>query len=165
MKRMIAIVLFAATTLSPVAFGGNKTPNKEQTSIGIEISNPFVEYSSIEEAEKAVGFDVDTISNIPDGFEQDSIFVINEDKFVEVNFKSGENKISYRIAKGYEDISGDYNKYTENKTVTLNGVEIAMRGNDGKINVVTWTKDGMTYALSMSSLEKNVVTEMINSII
>lgn len=164
MKKMIAIVLFAATALSPVAFGGNKTLNNEQSSIGIEIANPFVEYSSVEEAEKVVGVDMDRLSNIPDGFEQDSVFVIS-DKCVEVNFKNSEKEICYRVAKGFEDISGDYNKYTENITVTINDTEVVTKGNSGKINVATWTKEGMTYSLSTSGLQKDVVIEMIASII
>ncbi|GAA0181138.1 DUF4367 domain-containing protein [Clostridium sediminicola] len=164
MKKIIAIVLFAATSLSPVAFGGNKTLNNEQSSIRIEITTPFIEYSSVEEAEKAVGFDVDTLSNIPDGFEQDSIFVIS-DKCVEVNFKNGEKEICYRVAQGSVDISGDYNKYTENITVRINDTEVVTKGNSGKINVATWTKDGMTYSLSTSGLEKTIVIELISSII
>ncbi|MDZ5253678.1 hypothetical protein [Clostridium sp. LIBA-8841] len=79
-----------------------------------------------------------------------------------------ESKIFFRQAEGKDDISGDYNKYNEINTMTINGLEVSTKGNNDKVNVAKWTNKDFTFAISTNSsedgIEKDIITDMINSI-
>ncbi len=114
----------------------------------VQIPNPLVSYDSIEKAAKVLGFNPNTPSYVPAGFSQEDISVIaGEIAQVTYTDKDG-NNISYRVAKGSEDISGDYNVYSINKEVQVNGAKVTLHGND-KISSAVWTNDGYTYAVFM----------------
>ena len=114
----------------------------------VQIPNPLISYDSIDAAAKVLGFKPNTPSYVPAGFSQEDISVIaGEIAQVTYTDKDG-NNISYRVAKGSEDISGDYNKYSINKEVKVNGATVALHGND-KIVSAVWTNDGYTYAVFM----------------
>lgn len=47
----------------------------------------------------------------------------------------------------WDDISGDYNTYADKKEITVNGVRVTLRGNDGTWSVAAWTENGYAYAV------------------
>lgn len=56
--------------------------------------------------------------------------------------------LTYRKAKGTEDISGDYNSYTYENTIEVFGKKVTLKGSDkDKISLAIWN-DG-TYAYSI----------------
>lgn len=132
-----------------------------------QIPNPFVDCKTIEEAAEIAGFTVTVPEKLPEGYTQDTIQAV-ENQMVQIVYTNGENKMTIRKAKGAEDISGDFNSYAEDKALTVGDVQVATKGNDGKVSVATWANEEYTYSISVSpeeaALDSAVVSELVGGI-
>lgn len=169
MKKLISTVLCAIMTFASVGCGGNNVlQNDEVIDQQVQIPNPIVEYSSVEEVKNAVDFDFNVITEIPEGYEIDKISAIGNE-IVQISYTNGENEICYRVAKGIDDISGDYNKYPSSTNITIGETQVTMRGTEDNINVATWNNGEFTFAICIDAggegIETSVVTDMIESVI
>ena len=83
MKKFIAVLVGAVITMSamPMAFAAETTAVND-TIIGMP--NPFIDYDSLEEAEKAVGFEINVPESI-DGYSEKLISVM-DGKMIQVCF-------------------------------------------------------------------------------
>ncbi len=111
----------------------------------VQIPNPLTEHETLADLAKTVGFEV-TLPAVDKAY-QETTFIDISGETADVRFANGEDTITFRKAKGSDDISGDYNTYKESKTITVKGVSVSVKGNDG-INTATWQKDGFTYSFS-----------------
>ena len=111
----------------------------------VQIPNPLTEHETLADLAKIVGFEV-TLPAVDKAY-QETAFIDISGETADVRFADGEDTITFRKAKGSDDISGDYNTYKESKTITVKGVSVSVKGNDG-INTATWQKDGFTYSFS-----------------
>lgn len=175
MRRMIALVLSAALALSLTACGadGEKAAagseesaaiggdpatlepdvKGEADSDGVQIPSPITKYDSLEEAAAAAGFSMAVPETI-DGHPEQVYQVYNvgtENVLLEVIYHGGleaESTVHIRKAPGSEDISGDYNQYSESETLAVGDREVTMKGDDGQVHLATWTLDGYTYSVA-----------------
>lgn len=146
------------SSVEPAAIGGDPAtwgPALDGDGSGVQIPSPITEYTSMEEAAAAAGFDMTAPETI-DGYTERVIQVFNantEDAMFEVIYRDGgeesKNIIHIRKAPGAEDISGDYNQYAESSTETVGEAEVTMKGADGKVHLATWAKDGYTYSINV----------------
>lgn len=118
---------------------------KKPASIGLP--NPLVNYSTLDEARKAVGFTFAVPATLLDGYQMKDIIVVSNN-LAKISYLKGDNQITYRTAKGNADISGDYNVYDKVKTITVGNTQITVKGKGDSINLATWTKDGTSFSLS-----------------
>ncbi len=133
------------------------------TEENVQIPNPIVEYKTVDEAKKAVKFAVSIPTAIPSGYELEYVSVISNEIF-QLTFKNGENEICYRTAEGKDDISGDYNIYSNTKTLKINNLEIAAKGNDDLSNAV-WCSGDLTYSIyTNKALTEKELTDIIANI-
>lgn len=160
MKRTIIFALSAALALSLAACGaapkkapgGGESAAPENT--GVQIPNPFTEYDSLEEAAAAAGFSM-TVPETIDGLPEQVFRVLGAgggDAMLEVICRDGEaaeDEIRIRKAPGTEDISGDYNRYSETETVAVGDVDVTVKGDDGQARLAVWTWDGYAYSLAV----------------
>ena len=105
------------------------------------IANPVVEYKTYNEASKAAGFDLDTpdLASVDYSVISGQIFQItSKDTYI-------------RKAKGSDDISGDYTDYLETKSETVSGKDVTLKGENGKINLITWADGGYSYCVGFKS--------------
>ncbi|WP_196591925.1 stalk domain-containing protein [Pectinatus frisingensis] len=129
-----------------------------------EIPSPLVNYSTLDEARKAIEFTFAVPTILPDGYQMKDIIVINN-KLVEIFYLKGDSRIIYRTAKGHSDISGDYNVYDKVKTVTVGNTPITVKGKSDSINLATWTKDGASFSLSLDqAVNERALSTIIRSI-
>ncbi|WP_196605386.1 stalk domain-containing protein [Pectinatus haikarae] len=129
-----------------------------------EIPNPLVNYSTLDEARKAIGFTFAVPTILPDGYQMKDIIVINNN-LAEIFYLKGDSQIIYRTAKGNADISGDYNVYDKVKTVTVGNTEITVKGKSDSINLATWTKGGASFSLSFDeAVNEKALSTIIKSI-
>ncbi len=161
MEKLISLALSAALVLSPAAFGeaGQDDASKNH------IPNPFVDCDTLRDAGDIAGFPIDTPETIS-GYKQ-PIFRAVEKNMIEVIYtaQEGDGELRIRKGTGNEDISGDYEKYDETETVTMNEREVTMKGNSGKVHTAVWTEGGYSYAvLSLKGMEKVVATDLIEFI-
>lgn len=110
--------------------------------------SPLQEVDSIAEAEAITGF----AFHVPEAREPycSTAFIVLDKALIEVNYLTddgGEIGYSIRKSRGTEDISGDYNEYTENATLNVNGNEVTIRGENGLCAVAIWTDGVYTYAI------------------
>ncbi len=110
-----------------------------------QIPNPLTAHDSLAELAKAVGFDIKA-PTVPAGYEADAYIDISGE-LAEVFYVKGDDTLVYRVSRGEGDNSGDYNTYSNKKTVDVNGVSVELRGND-KVNVATWSNGGFAYSVS-----------------
>lgn len=130
-----------------VTVDGNaiKISSKDEDGGNLQMPNPFTSYGTIDEAKKALSFVPSIPEVIPNGYAIDEIQTLS-DNFVQIFYKKGDSEILYRTAKGTDDISGDYNIYTDIKTVKIGDAEVTMR-KSGKTASIIWTSGDFSYSL------------------
>jgi hypothetical protein len=137
-----ALLLILAFTLAPGLLRPAEDPGQEQ------VTNPFVTYQSLEEAQEAAGF---TLS-VPESFEgagRREIAVI-DGRIIDVTYLDGEDNrvLTIRKGTGEEDISGDYNEYPQEDVTELEGLSVTVRGDGKRIFLALWQEEGYSYAVS-----------------
>lgn len=166
MKKLKIITICASMVLSLVACSNDSTvkdnSTKQTTEDNVQIPNPLIDCDTITDAEKIAGFTVVEPTNIPAGYTLDSIRAI-KGGIIEINYMNGGNIFSYRQGKGSEDISGNFNEYKENNTITVGSLQVMTKGDNGKISVATWTSGEYTYAILAEGLDTTAISDMINS--
>lgn len=128
-----------------------------------QIPSPLKEYKTIDEAKKAVSFDVKTPSKLPDGFKITYVGTIADETF-QAFYGSGDKEIVYRTALGEGDISGDYNVYTTEKTLKANSGDVTFKkGESGALAL--WNDGKCTYSASFNyDAGESDVLSIINSL-
>lgn len=145
---MKKIIMFTLGILTILALAGcNKKIQEEEPMM--QIPNPFMEYGSIGEAEKAVGFDF----TVPEGINgaAEYVYRVMNGEMMEIICRNaaGEEVARFRKAKGSDDISGDYNEYSDVRTD--NSLKnITYRGENGMFTGAIWVEGEYTFALSLA---------------
>ena len=140
----------------------------------VKIPDPYEEYTTLEEAEKAAGFDMH-VPEAPEGYANVIYRVNASEKMLEVIYSDkdpGEEDAveAYRIRKavGSDDISGDYNEYSETDEVSVSDNPVALKGNDGSVFVAVWTSGAYTYAIDIDhngqGLSRDEVLTLVNAV-
>lgn len=166
MRKTIAFILIALLFL-PLAACGKQTQagaTSKSGGNGEEIPNPFIDCDTLADASAIAGFDVIVPETIGDYNEQ-TIRAI-KDEMIDVVYHNGEKEICIRKAKGVDEISGVYSKYNEESTAKVKEVDVTMKGNNGNINVATWTNGDYSYAIiSEEGIDKAKITEIVKPLI
>ena len=144
--KKLAVLLFCTLIVVSLAACARKTSKEEPL---MQIPNPFVDYDTLEAAAKAAGFELKAPSSVK-GFSEKLIQVC-DGEMIQVIFLNGDDRLFIRKAEGSEDISGDYNEYSDSRTVTVNGNSVTLRGDDGKVSTAVWTSGGYTYSVSFDT--------------
>lgn len=103
--------------------------------------NPLVEFDSISAVEKAAGFDLLLPQHTLGQVEK---IVLIDGATIQLVLSNG---ITYRMAKGTDDISGDYTNYAEKNETTVGKYTVTEKGFHGKIFSATWTDGEYAFAL------------------
>lgn len=111
--------------------------------------NPYgaEEYVSIDELSRALGFTVKAPAVIP--FEPEQIvYSAMFEEFAQIDYAGDGATLCVRMARGTEDISGDYNEYAREETVVINGCDVVLKGDGNTISLACWTDGAYAYAIS-----------------
>lgn len=129
----------------------------------VQIPNPFVDYETLEDAAAAAGFGLIAPDTL-DGYPRRTVQTMGSE-MIQVFYENDSHAVLVRKAAGDGDISGDYNTYSQNGTMDVDGLTVSVRGNGSLIMVAAWSDGGYTYAVdsdagmsaeSMSGLIQNV---------
>ena len=118
--------------------------------------NPVSEYETLGAAQRAAGVEIE-IPEGPEGYPVTCYHAIKNIGLLEIVYLDGpanseDSKEGYRVRKqaGEDDISGDYNEYSEIMEYEVEGGRIVtLKGNDGAIYCMTWTDGGYSYAVDI----------------
>ncbi len=132
---------------------------------GEQITNPFSEAATLEDAAAVTGFPL-TVPDAPKDYPDTVIRVMNKE-MIEVIYEKGTDE-GYRIRKaaGSSEIAGDYNTYENSETVTVGNYTITLKGNGGTYSVASWTSDGYSYAVDAEGhpLSLEAMTGIISAV-
>ena len=138
-------------------------PEKGNEGENTQLPNPLTEHGTLEDLVKTVGFDV-TFPSFENSYKATDYIDISKET-ADIRFSDGKNEITFRKAKGTEDVSGDCNTYSSNKTIKIKNTDVKVRGNNG-VNTATWQKDGFTYSLSFeTAVSEADLTKCIENIL
>ncbi len=160
MKKTIMIALCAAMAFSTSACGATKKEDIVNEQGGqTQVANPFVTCETLDEAEKLAGFTITVPERIENSSER--IFRAMEGQLLEIIYMNGEEEIvRIRKAHGSDDISGDYNQYTDTTELTVGEVKYTLKGNDGKVSVATWVDGDYAYSVSVNEMSSEAALEI-----
>ena len=130
--------------------GGDPATWEPAIEENVQIPNPFIDCDTLQDAASIAGFEVIVPASIA-GYNLDCIQAIDKDMIQVFYVDDAENVILIRKAVGSENISGDYNTYTQEDTTTVGDMEVRMKGNDGLIYLAVWTSGDYTYSVSVHS--------------
>ncbi|HEX2939199.1 MAG TPA: DUF4367 domain-containing protein [Ruminiclostridium sp.] len=126
--------------------------------------NPVVDIKGIEELKKLVPFQLMIPEKFPSGYKMNSTSIISGE-LAQIIYSDGKNEITYRIAKGSNDVSGDNTFYPQSNNTKVGSVEVKLNGSNSLVNLATWTNGGCSYALTFSAgMSIKDVTSIIKSI-
>lgn len=129
-----------------------------------QIANPFVDCTSAYEASQLAGFTVTFPESVP-GYAERRYQAI-EGQLVQCFYGNEDDHVLIRKAKGHDDISGDYGEYRETKEVGLGELTLTEKGDGELVHVVTWQKDGFTYAIDAAAgLEPGQIEGLVETTI
>ena len=125
-----------------------------------QVANPWLEQETLEDAKKATGFAIE----VPDplsGYSDMSIQTL-EKEMIQVIYqgKTEENCVTIRKGTGNEDISGNYNEYSQENQKKIGDFQVTEKGNGGKIMLATWTSGAYAYSVdcNLGMSEKEIET-------
>ena len=118
MKKVIPVLLLCLAFL--IGYGHQEANQAPVAQIG----NPWTEWSSMEEAETAVGFAFGLPEVVADRFEAVEMRTMNN-VLIEVIYRYEDFEVCVRKQAGEgQDISGDYNEYETSAETSYNGAAI-----------------------------------------
>jgi hypothetical protein len=166
LTNMLCAGLIIAVSISMSACGltVKHVESSGTETASVQIPNPLLYHKTIDEASKVIGFTFIIPAKIPEGYVQDEIVTINKE-IAQVNYKSGENIITFRTAKGVSDISGDYTDYPSIRTITVGDLSVTAKSEGSGVHVAYWTKGDFSYSILFSvDVSDDQLAEIINSI-
>lgn len=141
------------------AEGGAVIPDDE-TDAPVLAGNPYCDVESIDEARELLGYDFKAPSYIPDGYLTDSITVISG-KIAQISYLSADDGITYRTARGSDDISGDYNSYSDEETKDVSNLSITFKSDGEKTHLAVWSDGENSYSISSSGgINKDIMEKI-----
>ena len=164
MKRLMIAAMGMSLVLAMTACVGTN----DDTST-VSISNPFQDCNTFKEAADIAGFEMEAPEHF-DGYANRLIQAI-DGEMIQVIFYNGDleegdlTRMLIRKGTGNEDISGDYNDYTETGELDADGVIVTTKGNEDKIYVAIWSSGDFSYAIDFDEgAETDTVIEIVKSV-
>lgn len=131
-----------------------------------EIANPWTEYPSIEDAEKAAGIELSLPKALLNNeFQMNYIGMMRDEKMIQVTYHSDSDAtITYRqvTAEKVSDISGVFGDY-ETETMTVKDMTVTTRSSEGKTTVAYWNDGAYNYSISFTP--EGADAEQLNAVL
>ena len=97
-----------------------------------QVVSHSIEYRSVKELSRAVGFNVRQVQKLP--FEAEKIrFSSYRKKTAQIDYTGKDQAVSFRMSAGKKDVSGDHNQYTSVKDIPLRGYECDHQRRSGSV--------------------------------
>ena len=126
-------------------------------------SSGIVSMESVADMRNLVGYDFKMPTDLPDGYVlEDASLVFG---IIQLSYESADDTITYRTQKTDEDISGDYNVYTDVKTVKVGDVSVTVRRGGEHTTGAIWTDQGYSFSVyADSDLTEDAVLAIVKSV-
>lgn len=143
----------------------NDPSQTSQSSDFAQAAAPCEEFGTIEEVERAVGYEI----VIPDSFGDysDRSFSVMFGTMLQVQYRDadGNTGLCIRKASGTDDISGDCNSYDNVSEIVVGECSVTLKGNEDKYFLAVWSFGEYSYSVSADKgASGEELTEMIKTI-
>ena len=157
MKKIFLLLLLTFLLLSC-----NST--KQITEPSFMLANPFVDCSSLEEAENIAGFSI----SLPRELNNKELIyrvLTTGDKMFEIMYYLDGDKITIRKSKSKEEISGVYKSFDLENTISVNKKDVTIKGNNNLFEVALWHSNNYSYSISSNlGLPLSIIQSYIEQI-
>ena len=150
----LAILLVGAAALPKLI--SSPAPEESETTI----VNGMVEVASKEELSEAVGFPVKSAQSLP-FFPQSIYYTSYWGEMAQIDYANGGSMACFRQSLGEEDNSGDWSEYPAQKSLTVNGCAVTLKGEADSYTLAIWQDGTYSYSLSLSAGQPASVWESI----
>ena len=140
----LAILLVGAMALPKLI--SSPAPEESETMI----ANGMVEVASKEELSEAVGFPVKSAQSLP-FFPQSIYYTSYWGEMAQIDYANGGSIACFRQSLGEEDNSGDWSEYPAQKSLTVNGCAVTLKGEADSYTLAIWQDGTYSYSLSLSA--------------
>ena len=172
----VAAAVLACVIAVPVIYhlqdtAVDKEYNEDVGTDGVlQVENEAVECASAKELSEKVGFPIYDLKkeNLP--FEADTAeYYAYGGKLAEIEYMGSDgNYAVYRMQEGDEDPSDKYKEYSVQKPISLDSIQITLKGEDeGELyNLAVWTSGGYSYSLYLSDgISEDGFRDILNGIV
>ena len=148
-KRIIAAAACLLVVVSAAVLAGVLSGRQEPS---IDTGGPMtgtyapVDYMTCAELSEAMGFAVEDAAALIPGA-GNAVYTDLFGETAQITFRAGESDVTYRKALSEEDVSGDYNEYEDVKQISLEGVDVTLKGGADGFALALWQKDGYSCSL------------------
>ena len=150
----LAILLVGAAALPKLI--SSPAPEESETTI----ANGMVEVASKEELSEAVGFPVKSAQSLQ-FFPQSIYYTSYWGEMAQIDYANGGSTACFRQSLGEEDNSGDWSEYPAQKSLTVNGCAVTLKGEADSYTLAIWQDGTYSYSLSLSAGQPASVWESI----
>ena len=175
-KKLLLLTLICITSLSSLTACGSSantqkdsvtsdssaTAKESEKEDNSQIANPWTDCATLAEAEENVGFSLEVPEAI--GGYPDKVIRTLEKEMIEVIYKNDDGSITIRKGNGSDDISGDYNTYSESQNISVGDYDVTARGNDEKVMLATWISGDYSYSVNATGMNIDTLTELIQQV-
>lgn len=158
MKKLLKVLIGLSCVFTLVGCGNGEVEKEKPM-----IPNPFVEYESIEEAQKTLDYEI-KMPETPEGYELVMIQVMSE-VMLQLTYEKEDVSVTYRMEATENEIDGFYKEFSEIVEEEINGSVVTFKSNEENCEVATWNDGTYTYAItSIEGVTKELMSAMIQSI-
>lgn len=109
----------------------------------------ITEVDSVQTLAETVGFPVSDVPTLPFTPTETTYTAYGQD-LAQITYADQTQTAVYRKSSLEEDNSGDYNVYADVQTISLAGIPVTLKGNDGSYALAIWQSGSYSYSLSLS---------------
>lgn len=117
----------------------------------VQIASPIVEYPDTSSLADALPFPLSLPAQLPEGYTLRSCSILNGEMAQLIYEKNG-SQLTYRITEQKnapgDDISGDYNQYTQSQILERPWGQLTMKGDGTAWSLLLWSRGGYTCSVS-----------------
>lgn len=164
-----AFLLFGCSDPSTDAINETIQENNEKINETAEKNSTIETAHSLKDAKNllTIKWDVKEPQFIPESYSLMDYYIYDKD-MIEIRYSDADDhhELYYRTSSRQDDISGNTNPYTIEKTLSTSSIdEILVRGSDDMWMVAAWKNDGISYSISCENgLSQDALLSMIDSI-
>lgn len=173
MRKLTTFLLASVLILSLCSCGNtnsvgnfNSSDNISESSNpnnSLEMVNPWTEYKTIDEAEKAAGFSFSTIKSAE--INTVAVMITEDMNVIKATFYDGDNLITIKKGNTTNDISCDSRDFKNSIEETKDNITLTYKGNNDTYGLVSWIKDNYSYSISCETeTTKDILDSFINVI-
>lgn len=155
----VAFIAGAESEMARAVEDGQKSAAAADAPMSMQIANPWSEFDTLEEAESDAGIEIE----LPESYQgfNHRIYRSMHRQMIEVIYQDADGREGFRIRKSrdFGDISGDYTRYDQEKTLEIGDRFVETRGNGDEISVARWGNLSLNLSYAICVAEDQHFTE------